>query len=220
MIGTLIRRFAFYSRLMADFSSLPFADQRNLLKGGVLEMCVLRGALVFDPVNNCWPNTNNSMHKDTPTISLGSIAHLTSNRVFKMHMEFINCIQQMGVDEPTIMLFVLIVLFTPERAGLIRIEWIESFQAYYISLLERYMNWRFGLPRSKLMFNKLLVKLGDLRKLCSSHNRHNLQLGNTTGSFALFFFKLTQFCVKFLKCLIVFVKGTTGSHLCDNNFKI
>ena len=179
MFGTLIRRFAFYSRLMADFSSLPFADQRNLLKGGVLEMCVLRGALVFDPVNNCWPNTNNSMHKDTPTISLGSIAHLTSNRVFKMHMEFINCIQQMGVDEPTIMLFVLIVLFTPERAGLIRIEWIESFQAYYISLLERYMNWRFGLPRSKFMFSKLLTKLSDLREFSDTHNSENIQLGNT-----------------------------------------
>ena len=186
MFGTLIRRFAFYSRLMADFSSLPFADQKNLLKGGVIEMCVLRGALVFDPVNNRWPNTNMSMYKDAPSLKLGNVTHLTSNRVFQMHMEFINCIQQMGVDEPTIMLLVLIVLFTPERAGLIRIEWIESFQSYYISLLERYMNWRFGLPRSKFMFSKLLTKLSDLREFSDTHNRQNIQLGNTQFSNAPF----------------------------------
>jgi hypothetical protein len=92
-------------------------------------------------------------------------------------MEFINTIQQMGVDEPTIMLLILIVLFTPERAGLVRIRWIEKYQAYYTSLLERYMGWRFGANRSKYMFGKLLTKLSDLRELSDTHNRHNLQLG-------------------------------------------
>ena len=177
MFGTLIRRFAFYARLMADFSSLPFQDQSCLLKGGVLEMCVLRGALVYDPLKNRWPNANMSMYKDAPVLKLGNIGHMTSSRIFHMHMEFINCIQQMGVDEPTIMLLVLIVLFTPERAGLIRANWIEKYQAYYTSLLERYMSWRFGMPRSKFMFSKLLTKLSDLRELSEIHTSHNLQLG-------------------------------------------
>jgi hypothetical protein len=83
----------------------------------------------------------------------------------------------MGVDEPTIMLLILIVLFTPERAGLLRTRWIEKYQAYYTSLLERYMGWRFGTTRSKYMFGKLLTKLSDLRELSDTHNRHNLQLG-------------------------------------------
>ncbi|KAK4018467.1 hypothetical protein OUZ56_000518 [Daphnia magna] len=178
MFGTLIRRFAFYARLMADFSSLPFPDQSCLLKGGVLEMCVLRGALVYDPLKNRWPNANMSMYKDAPTLKLDNIGHLTSSRIFQMHMEFINTIQQMGVDEPTIMLLILIVLFTPERAGLVRTRWIEKYQAYYTSLLERYMGWRFGTHRSKFMFGKLLTKLSDLRELSDTHNRHNLQLGN------------------------------------------
>ncbi len=183
MFGTLISRFGFYSRLMPDFSSLPFPDQSNLLKSGVLEMCVLRGALTFDPLNNRWPNTNMSMYKDAPSLKLGNITHLTSNRVFQMHMDFISCIQQMGVDEPTIMLLVLIVLFTPERTGLIRPKWVETYQAYYISLLERYMGWRFGLPRSKLMFCKLLTKLSDLRELSESHNGQNLKLGTDLLTF-------------------------------------
>ena len=178
MFGTLIRRFAFYARLMADFSSLPFQDQSSLLKGGVLEMCVLRGALVYDPLQNRWPNANMSMYKDAPVLKLDNIGHMTSNRIFQMHVEFIHCIQQMGVDEPTIMLLVLIVLFTPERPGLIRIKWIEKYQAYYTSLLERYMSWRFGPTRSNIMFSKLLTKLSDLRELSDTHNRQNVQLGN------------------------------------------
>ncbi len=177
MFGTLVRRFAFYARLMPDFTSLPFDDQSNLLRGGVLEMCVLRGALVFDPVNNHWPNVNMSMYKDSPVLKLDNMAIMASNRLFQMHIEFISCIQQMSVDEPTIMLLILIVLFTPERANLVHIKWVEKFQAYYTYLLERYMNWRFGPARSTFIFGKLLTKLSDLRELSDSHNGQNLVLG-------------------------------------------
>ena len=104
MFSTLIRRFAFYARLMPDFASLPFQDQSNLLKNGVLELCVLRGALVYDPVNNRWPNTNMSMYNDAPLLRLDNVGHFTSIHIFRMHLEFIRCIQQMGVDEPIIML--------------------------------------------------------------------------------------------------------------------
>lgn len=143
----------------------------------MLEMCVLRSALIYDPLNNCWPNTNMSMYKDAPVLKLDDIGYLTSHQVFQMHMEFIKCIQQMGLDEPTIMLLVLIVLFTPERDGLIRVECVEKCQTYYTSLLERYMSWRFGTTRSISMFGKLLTKLSDLRELSDTHNRQNVRLG-------------------------------------------
>ena len=180
MFGTLIRRFAFYSRMMADFSSLPFQDQSILLKGGVLEMCLLRGALVFDPETNRWPTANMSMYKDMPILKLDNIVHLTSSRLFQMHLDFISCIRQMSVDEPTIMLLILIVLFTPERTGLIHTEWIEKFQSYYTSLLEHYLNWRFGLAKAKFIFGKMLTKLSDLRELSDTHNHANLRLGKKT----------------------------------------
>ncbi|KAK4018470.1 hypothetical protein OUZ56_000521 [Daphnia magna] len=178
MFGTLIRRFAFYARLMADFSSLPFHDQSILLKGGVLEMCLLRGALVFDPETNRWPTANMSMYKDMPILKLDNIVHLTSSRLFQMHLDFISCIRQMSVDEPTIMLLILIVLFTPERTGLVHTDWIEKFQSYYTTLLEHYLNWRFGTTKAKFIFGKMLTKLSDLRELSDTHNHHNLRLGN------------------------------------------
>ncbi len=178
---TLIRRLAYYARLMPDFASLPYNDQTNLLKGGVLEMCLLRGALVFDPTTNCWPNMNMAMYKDTPVLNLDSALPMTSNKLFQMHMEFIRCIQKMNVDEPIIMLLSLIVLFTPERKDLVYTKWIERFQAHYTYLLKRYMNWRFGMIKSSYVFGKLLTKLSDLRELSDSHNQNNLHLGKSLG---------------------------------------
>ena len=177
MFGTLIRRFAFYSRLMADFANLSPNDQGILLKGGVLEMCLLRGALVYDPLNNRWPNVNMSIYKDAPILKLENTGPLTSVHLFEKHMEFVGCVQAMGVDEPTIMLLCMVVLYTPERPGLIQTEWIEKCQSYYTGLLEHYLNWRFGPRKSNAMFGKLLTKLSDLRELSDTHNHANLRLG-------------------------------------------
>ena len=176
MFGTLIRRFAFYSRLIPSFAGLTFQDQSTLLKGGVLEMCLLRGALVFDAANNCWPNINVQMYKDAPRLKLENIYHITSSRLFQMHMEFIACIQQMNVDEPTVMLVILLVLFTPERMGLTRMDLVGQSQEHYTSLLQRYMNWRYGSKKARQLFSRMLTKLSDLRELSDTHNHHNLRL--------------------------------------------
>jgi len=142
-------------------------------------MCLLRGALVFDPQTNRWPTANMSMYKDMPVLKLDNIVHLTSSRLFQMHLDFISCIRQMSVDEPTIMLLILIVLFTPERTDLVHTDWVEKFQSYYTSLLEHYLNWRFGMAKAKFIFGKMLTKLSDLRELSDTHNHANLRLGKT-----------------------------------------
>lgn len=176
MFGTLIRRFAYYARLMPDFTSLPSDDQRLLLKGGVFEMCLLRGALVYDADNNRWPNTRLALYKDAPVLKSDNVTHLASSHLFRMHIEFIGCMKQLNVDEATVMLLVLIVLFT-ERKGLLRPQWVERYQAYYVSVMERYLDWRYGPAKAKPMFCKLLAKLSDLRELSESHDQTNVHLG-------------------------------------------
>ena len=161
---------------MADFVNLSPNDQGILLKGSVLEMCVLRGALTYDPLNNRWPNVNMSLYKDAPTLKLGNIGHMTSSHIFQKHMEFVGCVQAMGVDEPTIMLLCMVVLYTPDRVGLIQSEWVEKCQMHYTTLLEHYLNWRFGLRKSRGMFGKLLTKLSDLRELSDSHTHKHVHL--------------------------------------------
>lgn len=40
---TILRRFAYFAKLIPDFSALGKNDQGNLLRAAVLEMCLLRG---------------------------------------------------------------------------------------------------------------------------------------------------------------------------------
>lgn len=187
MFATSIRRFHHFSQLLADFSSLPFLDQNNLLKGGILEMSILRLSLIFDPINNCWPDTKLPLYIKSPVLYLSDISQLTSPFLYQMNLDFIRWMQQTGVDEPTVMMLVLIVLFTPERAGIIWKEGVEKCQSHYTTLMERYMKWRHGPDYYKPLFGKLLTKLSDLRELSDSYNSQNLRLGN----YRIFLLKIT-----------------------------
>jgi len=139
-------------------------------------MCLLRGALSFDPRNNCWPNIDMDIYANTPVLKLDNMKHMTSNGLFRMHMEFIASVQKMDVDEATIMLLILIILFTPERAGLQQPLAVAATQERYSRLLHGYVNWRYHPSKGGVIFAKLVTKLSDLRGLSDSHNHHNLQL--------------------------------------------
>ena len=195
MFGTLILRFAFYARLMCDFSVLPYSDQAILLKNGALEMCHLRGALVFDPTSDRWPNVNMSLYANAPVLKVSNMNHMTSSKLFQKHMEFIAALQKLDVDEPTIMLLILIVLFTPEQAGLERADAIAAIQDRYSSILQRYVNWRYGPSQGPIAFAKVINKLSDLRELSDLHNQHHLFLSKSLTRVLLFYGRWVKFAL-------------------------
>jgi hypothetical protein len=63
---------------------------------------------------------------------------LVSKDLYEMHMNFITGIQELGADEATIQLLLLIVLFYPERAAIDAHEYIGSVQDKYLILLNKY----------------------------------------------------------------------------------
>ena len=164
---------------MRDFAGLPSQDQKILLKEGVLEMCLLRGALAFDPVNHRWPNTDMSIYKNAPVLNLNDVTRMVSSDVIEKHIEFIQFVQKLGVDEAIVMLLTLIVLFT-SRPGISCPSVVENRQMHYTTLLKHYAEWRFGPEQSRKLFNKLLTKLSDLRELSESHNQRSLHFGTSS----------------------------------------
>lgn len=174
-----MRRLALYARMMTHFACLTSHDQRILLKGGILEMCLLRDAFAFDINNSRWPNTSMPMYKDSPILTLEELRKLVSPHVLEKHLEFISSIQQLGIDEATIMLLSLVALFT-NRPGLSRPDMVERSQVFYTSLLKRYTAWHCGPDRSRTIFSKLLTKLTDLRELSEDHNDQTMYLGKLT----------------------------------------
>ena len=140
----------------------------NLLRHGILEMSILRLTLDFDPASSSW---STGFHLDDFT-------RLTSSIASQMTVEFITSLLKFGVDELTIMLLSLIVLFTPDRRNLLRRQGIEKYQIYYALLLQRYSVWRYGRKGSKIMYGKFLIKLNDLRELSELGDLHHLRQGN------------------------------------------
>ncbi len=68
MFTTILRRFAYFAKLNADFADISRGDQANLLRAAVLEMCLLRGAACFDSENNRWPSSTMESLKDCPQL--------------------------------------------------------------------------------------------------------------------------------------------------------
>jgi len=69
MFTTILRRFAYFTKLLPEFTALSIPDQSTLLRASVLEMCLLRGALSFDLKNNKWPAVDKlTFLKDCPQL--------------------------------------------------------------------------------------------------------------------------------------------------------
>lgn len=172
IFGPIVKRFYNSIYCLPEFSSLPFQDQMNLLKSSVLEMSILRLTLTFDPLKKSWTSTT------MPNTGVCHLDHLTRSPVAsQMTAELMSGLQQLRVDELTIMLLSLIVLFTPERSSLIRRQGIEKCQIHFALLLKHYTVRRDDEARSKITYAKLLTKLNDLRELGELNDLQHLRDG-------------------------------------------
>lgn len=79
----------------------------------------------------------------------------------------------------------LIVLLNPERYHLINCKHITNEQEFYLNLLERYMQWKFGQPLSGTLFAKLLMTLPNLRELAENFAEFQLK-NNVLERFSCF----------------------------------
>ncbi|CAG7721516.1 unnamed protein product [Allacma fusca] len=177
MFTTILRRIVYFHKNLADFSQLSQEDQSTLLRQGVLEMCMLRSALTYDFKNNRWPMQTGNMEflRNCPVLRVEDMKKLVSPDLYDMQMRFISGIQELLADEPIVTLLTLIVLFSPDRTGLLNQKAVGIVQDKYLRHLENYTLWRFG-PHGSKMYPKFLTKLSDLRQLTDSHNEYNLRL--------------------------------------------
>ncbi|XP_071521137.1 uncharacterized protein [Panulirus ornatus] len=176
MFTTIVRRFAYFARLFPEFCDLPSQDQGNLLRGGILEMSLIRGVQSFDTEHSRWPDTNHQLYRDAPTLCVEDMKKLVSCELYEMHMKFIHSLKELNVDEPVMMLLLLIVLFTSDRPDLAAAATVQQRQDHYLHLLRKYLGWRYGPHNAPILYPRLLIKLTDLRELNDQHTEYNLKL--------------------------------------------
>lgn len=176
MFFTVVKQFAHFSQRLETFSKIRHHDQEILLRTGVLELCFIRGAYVYDEKLARWPHTGKPLYRDSPTLDSEDIKKLVSPELFDKHMEFIRSIKELDPDEATTMLLLTIVLLSPDRPGLEDEELVTEEQEKFYLLMKKYMTWRYGKDNTAILYPKLLLRLPDLRELTDNHTDYNLRL--------------------------------------------
>ncbi|XP_076345191.1 thyroid hormone receptor beta-like isoform X1 [Tachypleus tridentatus] len=176
MFFTVIKQFAHFAQNLEGFSVIPHSDQQVLLRSGVMEMCFLRGAYVFDEKNGCWPDLRKTLYRDSPQLRAEDIKKLVSPTLFEKHIKFVTAIKELDPDEPTIMLLLVTVLLSPDRPNLENVDLVAKQQEKYYILLKKYMLWRYGSSHTSVLYPKLFLKLPDLRELNDAHTDYHLKL--------------------------------------------
>ncbi|GFT26745.1 nuclear hormone receptor E75 [Nephila pilipes] len=176
MFFTAVKQFTNFSQRLETFSKIQQHDKEILLRTGVLELCFIRGAYIYDEKLSRWPHTGKPMYKDSPTLDSDDIKKLVSAELFEKHMEFIRSIKDLHLDEATIMLLLVIVLMSPDRPGLENEVLVAEEQEKFYILMKKYMQWRYGEENTLVLYPKLLLRLPDLRELNDNHTDYNLRL--------------------------------------------
>ncbi|XP_022257972.1 thyroid hormone receptor beta-like [Limulus polyphemus] len=176
MFFTVIKQFANFAQQLRSFAVIPPHDQEILLRTGVMELCFLRGAYVFDETRGAWPDQEKMFYKISPTLSAEDVRRLVSAELFDKHMGFIRGIKEIDIDEPTLMILLVTVLMSSDRAGLVNVSLVAKEQEKYCVLLKNYMLWRYGSRKAMVLYPKLFLKLPNLRELTEAHSDYHLRL--------------------------------------------
>lgn len=178
MFFTAVKQFTNFSQKLSAFRMILQHDQEILLRTGVLELCFVRGAYVYDEKLARWPHTGKPLYRDSPALDAEDIKKLVSAELFEKHMQFIRSIKELHPDEATTMLLLVIILLSPDRPGLRNEHLVAEEQEKFYILMKKYMSWRYGEENTVILYPKLLLRLPDLRELNDYHTDYNLRLGS------------------------------------------
>ncbi|RWS14808.1 Vitamin D3 receptor B-like protein [Dinothrombium tinctorium] len=176
MFFTAIQQFALFAQRFEAFKKISPTDQEILLRGGVLELCFVRGAFLFDLESQSWLQSKSTSCSPLPYLAAADLKPLIRDDLVEKHMRFIKMIKDIDVDESTIMLLCVIILLSPDRPGLTDPHFISKQQEFFLILLRKYMNWRYSERKSSTLYPKLLLTLPELRELSEGHTDYHLWL--------------------------------------------
>ena len=92
--------------------------------------------------------------------------------LFDDHMRFVRALAvDLKADQNTVILLLMISLFSPDRPSLVNKDRVLEEQERYTELLQRYLESRYPHAITRTMFPKLLMKLTDIRNLNEEHSQ-------------------------------------------------
>ncbi|CAB3258612.1 unnamed protein product [Arctia plantaginis] len=163
LTAVAIRRFIKMAKKINAFKNMCEADQVALLKGGCIEMMVLRSTMTYDGQRNQWKIP----HCQEQLASIRTdVLKLAKGNIYRTHESFIRSFDpRWRTDEHVIFIMSAILLFAPDRARVVHKDVIKLEQNSYYYLLRRYLESVYPGCEAKSTFLKLIQKILELRKL-------------------------------------------------------
>ncbi|CAD5116718.1 DgyrCDS5576 [Dimorphilus gyrociliatus] len=165
-----IRRVIEMVKKIYAFKKLSQVDQIALLKGGCIELLILRGAQSFDADKQRFLEGQDS--EEASAMNLDQLRRAEGSDLFNEHMMFVKDLSvDLKADRTTLSILLVINLFSPDRPGLKDKIEVSLQQERYSTLLRNYLTEHYGQANARFMFPKLLLKLTDIRNLNEEHSQ-------------------------------------------------
>lgn len=166
-----VRRVIAMAKRVPSFRAIPQADQIQLLKGGSIELLILRSVITYDKDKQQFLDPVDAEESKAMKIEQLETAE-TGTGLFEHHMKFVrSLVYDLQVDAITLVLLLIITLFSPDRENLVHKELVAAEQERYSLLLKRYLEATCSVGVAAVVFPKLLMKLADIRNLNEQHSQ-------------------------------------------------
>lgn len=140
-----------------------------LLKGGALELILLRGVISFDPTSARFLDAGDAARADAATVAMDGgdflrAAGACGQALLRLAADLRG---SMRADRAALVLLLLVCLFSPDRPALSPEgrRAAEAAQATYSQLLDRLLRTQHPVPEARRLYPQLLARLADLRAL-------------------------------------------------------
>ena len=170
-----IKRVIHFAQHIDDFTKLDLDDQLSLIREGSLEISICSASLLYDCMSNQFFNRVNKKtdiiddNNNQPFISLDQISALWGKELFDKTIIYLKSMNQLGLDETGRILYLMLILFSPDRRGLRNTNHITQLQNKYAFLFKKYILSKHGEEKSKILYNELMEKLNELQSLQDMH---------------------------------------------------
>ncbi len=165
-----VRRVIDMAKKVKAFKSLPQADQISLLKGGSIELLILRSVITFDKEKQHFLDPLDS--EDQSAMNLDQLRKAEGTGLFDDHMKFVKSLAvDLQADQISLILLLVISLFSPDRPNLFHKQLVSEEQEKYSMLLKKFLESKLPYPTARAIYPRLLMKLTDIRNLNEEHSQ-------------------------------------------------
>jgi hypothetical protein len=180
-----IQRLVLFARMLKDFDAFSEDDKVNLLKGSAIEVIVWSSNTLFNPKTHTFTNYISRDQRavmDEQIIPLDPLLiKLWGDELFNRTKTFLIAMCHLHVDEVTSTLLVPVILFSPDRSNIKDLDLVKRLQIKYVTLLQKYMNWRYGIEQTENIYPKLLLQIINIRALSLGHAEIIQKVMSTTS---------------------------------------